>query len=66
MPPITMVFSLYSMMEILIQRIGLMQMAHILPTGIMLRNQKDSTLTINRSIDSLTPLQQMLVLAQPE
>ena len=53
------------MMVILIRRIGLMLMAPILPTGIMLKNQKDSSLAINRSIDSLTPLQQMLVLAQP-
>ena len=65
MPPITMVFSFYFMMEILIQRIGLMQMAHTLPTGTMLKNQLDFTLTINRYIDSLKPLQQMLALAQP-
>ena len=43
-----MVFSLYSMMEILIQRIGLMQMALILLTGIMLRNQQDFTLKIQQ------------------
>ena len=58
------VFSLYSMMEILIRRIGLM--AITLLTGIMLKSPRGIILMTCRFIDSPTPLQQMLVLAQPE
>ena len=63
---ITKVFSLYSMMEILIQRIGLMITDHMILTGTMPKSPRGIISMTCRFIDSPTPLQQMLVLAQPE
>ena len=56
---IIMAFSLYFMMEILIQTIGLLTATPTIATGVMPKNQLDFIFRNSRCIGSLTPLQLM-------